>query len=105
MLARLFRTAQFARARSRWPRPESIRLGVLVLATLLMPVSYRAGSDISHPHTIFQGLVDLITGEPHHHGPAEPVPDRTTVSPFAPVTAPLSPGVDGQQGRPGRVRG
>jgi len=41
----------------------------LVALVMLMPVSYRAGADVSHSHTVFQGLIDAITGQPHqHHG-------------------------------------
>jgi len=61
-------------------------LGILVVATLLMPVSYRAGTEQSHLHTIFQGLIDLIAGEPHHHGADTAQAAR---SPFAPLTVPL----------------
>lgn len=39
----------------------------LVAFVVLMPVSYRAGTGVSHPHTIFQGLIDMVTGQPHHH--------------------------------------
>lgn len=62
-------------------------LWILMAAMLLMPVSYRAGTEQSHPHTIFQGLIDLVTGEPHHHHEAETA--QTTRSPFAPLTVPL----------------
>ncbi len=40
---------------------------LLVVLVVLMPVSYRAGTDVSHPHTIFQSLIDTPTGKPHHH--------------------------------------
>jgi len=49
-------------------------LASLVALVMLMPVSYRAGADVSHSHTIFQGLIDTIVGQPHHHG--GPVRDR-----------------------------
>jgi hypothetical protein len=42
-------------------------LALLVMLVVLMPVSYRAGTDASHPHTIFQELIDLVVGQPHHH--------------------------------------
>lgn len=44
-------------------------LASLVALVMLMPVSYRAGADVSHSHTIFQGLIDAVTRQPHqHHG-------------------------------------
>lgn len=43
-------------------------LALLVALVVLMPVSYRAGTDASHPHTIFQGLIDMVVGQPHQHG-------------------------------------
>lgn len=42
-------------------------LALLVALVVLMPVSYRAGTDTSHAHTIFQGLIDRVIGQPHHH--------------------------------------
>lgn len=39
----------------------------LLLATIVMPVNYRAGADHEHAHTIFQGMIDAIIGHPHHH--------------------------------------
>lgn len=42
-------------------------LALLVALVVLMPVSYRAGTDTSHSHTIFQGLIDMVIGQPHHH--------------------------------------
>lgn len=82
-------TAHVTGNRPRFSRPVPVVLVVLALATLLMPVNYRAGADTSHPHTILQGLVDVIVGEPHRHDPGESGPPRPVVSPFAPVTAPL----------------
>jgi len=58
---------------------------------LLMPVSYRAGTETSHPHTIFQGMVDAVTGDRHHHSgdtEAEGV-ESLALSPFVPATVPL----------------
>ena len=49
------------------PRRQTAMLLVLLLAMLLMPVSYRAGSDREHAHTIFQGMIDAVLGQPHHH--------------------------------------
>jgi hypothetical protein len=72
------------------PRPQTVVLITLLAATLVMPVSYRAGADHAHAHTIFQGLIDTLVGHPHHHGdPVTPVPSDP-VSPFTPAGVPLS---------------
>lgn len=39
----------------------------LVLALLTMPVSYRGGSDLAHPHSFVQFLVDAAAGSMNHH--------------------------------------
>jgi hypothetical protein len=69
---------------------RDIVLCVLLLATLMMPVSYRAGTGSSHAHTIFQTMIDAVTGTPHSHG--EPIlqPEYVTPSPFAPLALPLT---------------
>jgi hypothetical protein len=66
------------------PSPRAVVLGVLILVTIVMPVSYRAGSDTAHPHTVFQGMIDLLSGHPHHHGAAavEPAPASALFSPL-----------------------
>lgn len=67
------------------PRQRAVLL-MLVAGVLMMPVSYRAGADVAHPHTVFQGVIDAIRGEPHHHGQATaPV----APSPFSPPAVPL----------------
>lgn len=64
---------------------------VLLLATLLMPIEYRAGSSEAHTHTIYQGVVDAITGHAHHHaGDDSEPPAGITISPFSALTIPLS---------------
>lgn len=40
----------------------------MALLVLLMPMSYRAGTETDHPHAFFQELIDLATGTPHEHG-------------------------------------
>lgn len=40
----------------------------MALLVLLMPMSYRAGTETAHPHAFFQDLIDLATGTPHEHG-------------------------------------
>ncbi len=49
------------------PRRESVVLLILLVATVIMPVDYKAGADREHAHTIFQGVIDAITGHSHHH--------------------------------------
>lgn len=77
------------------PRPETIVLLILLLATIAMPVTYRTGAEVEHPHTIFQGMIDAITGTHHHHHD-HPVGAETDdhaaveTSPFVPVGVPLS---------------
>jgi hypothetical protein len=75
------------------PSARSVVLVVLVVATLVMPVNYRAGADAQHAHTIFQGLIDLMVGHHHHHdSPTGTESDMTRpgVSPFASAAIPLS---------------
>jgi len=75
------------------PRARTVVLLTLLMATLIMPVNYRAGTETGHSHTIFQGIIDTIVGHPHHHENQEiastPEP-RSSVSPFASVAIPLS---------------
>jgi hypothetical protein len=66
----------------------------LLVATLVMPVNYRAGAADEHAHTIFQGLIDAIVGHPHHHDEATaesagPATARTAISPFGNLSVPL----------------
>jgi hypothetical protein len=70
---------------------RSFGLGLLVLMILLMPISYRAGTETSHAHTVFQGIVDAITGHPHHHsGDANAkLTESARLSPFVSVNVPL----------------
>lgn len=83
------------RIRRGLPRPQTVVLLTLLLATIVMPVDYRAGADVEHPHTIFQGVIDAITGHHHHHH-EEPDGARgitrvtATTSAFVPVGVPLS---------------
>lgn len=83
---------QPVRAGRRWLRPQTLVLITLLLATIAMPVTYRAGAEDEHPHTIFQGMLDAITGHHHHHGAStESVePAAVELSPFMPVGIPLS---------------
>lgn len=83
-------TCYLTRIRPTRPQPRTLVLVTLLLATVVMPVNYRAGADHAHAHTIFQGLIDLIAGHPHHHGDHHAGPQADTVSPFAPVGVPLS---------------
>jgi hypothetical protein len=69
-------------------------LTILLLATMVMPVNYRAGADHQHSHTIFQGMIDAITGHPHHHHneheDSAGEQARPSLSPFSPVAIPLT---------------
>lgn len=83
------------RIRQGLPRPQTVVLLTLLLATVVMPVNYRAGTEVEHPHTIFQGVIDAITGHHHHHHEeAETTgPDLSpgvTLTPFVRVDLPLS---------------
>lgn len=82
---------KWTRRRERAPRPVVIMPWLLLLATLLMPIEYRAGSSEAHTHTIFQGVVDAITGHTHHHAgdSTDPAPG-SAISPFSALTIPLS---------------
>jgi hypothetical protein len=66
---------------------RDLLLLLMVGTMVMMPVTYRAGTDQAHVHTIFQGMVDTLLGTPHHHpnhheGGAAP-------SPFSPPGIPL----------------
>lgn len=61
----------------------------LVCVLLLMPASYRAGTETPHPHAFFQGIVEAITGHAHEH---DGVPESTaTATPEANSASILSP--------------
>lgn len=71
----------------------------MVSLLFLMPVNYRAGAEAAHPHAFFQGMIDLITGQPHEHADddaparaiqAAPTPSATDAS-ISPFTAPDIP--------------
>ena len=72
----------------------SILLGLMAMLVVAMPVSYRAGTEASHPHTVFQAMIDHATGHTHHH-PGEDKPHThattsTALSPFASPAIPLN---------------
>jgi hypothetical protein len=46
---------------------SAIVLAIMALILVLMPVSYRAGTESAHPHTVFQVIVDEVRGEAHGH--------------------------------------
>lgn len=70
-------------------RGRDLVLGMLVLATLMMPVNYRAGTDLAHSHSVFQSIIDTVTGHTHHHA-NEPTVTKLAPSPFAPAALPLA---------------
>jgi len=57
---------------------------ILLLATIVMPVNYRAGTDYGHAHTIFHGLIDAVAG--HHHHYDEPL-NETPAKPASPFVS------------------
>lgn len=78
-------------------------MGMLGMVSLLflMPVSYRAGTESPHPHAFFQGMIELISGQPHEHAEgitdrhaAEDVPApsgmKASISPFIAADIPLA---------------
>jgi hypothetical protein len=88
--------AHLHRARRRWfvrdASRSSLALGFLALILLLMPVSYRAGTQDAHPHTVFQAILDQVRGEQHTHAgqlasPETPAPARAS---FLALNVPLS---------------
>lgn len=72
--------------RDKFPVVRNALLLVLLFAVLLMPVSYRAGTDHAHAHPVFQIMIDAIRGEPHHHGEQ---PEASAPSPFSRPGVPL----------------
>jgi hypothetical protein len=63
----------------------SAALLVATLAAVMMPVSYRAGADLAHPHSILQGVIDDLRGSPHHHHghqATDPVPQASSLFAF-----------------------
>jgi hypothetical protein len=72
------------------PTPCTAMLLLLFVATLVMPVNYKAGAQDEHAHTIFQGLIDAISGHAHHHASdAAEQPQPVSISPFTNPAIPL----------------
>ena len=46
---------------------RAVAATLLTLALLTMPVSYRAGTDVSHAHSFFQYLSDAASSSMDHH--------------------------------------
>jgi hypothetical protein len=51
-------------ARRRW---RNFTFAVLALALMTTPVSYKAGTDTTHPHAFVQFLVEAAAGTMDHH--------------------------------------
>lgn len=52
------------------PLRHALLLVSLAALLLVMPVSYRAGTEVAHPHAVFQGWIDAADGSAgHHHHP------------------------------------
>jgi hypothetical protein len=69
--------------------------GFMVMLILVMPMSYRAGTETSHPHAVFQTVIDTIGGRSHHaddghHHASAPSATSSALSPFAPPGVPLN---------------
>jgi hypothetical protein len=47
---------------------SAVTLAAMALILLLMPVSYKAGTEQAHPHTVFQVMIDTARGTTHQHG-------------------------------------
>lgn len=65
-----------------------------VLSMLLMPVDYRGGAAVSHPHATIQLIADLAGGSLDHHSEAlvrhSHSPARSVWSPFGSLTEGLA---------------
>lgn len=72
------------------PRTHVLLLLAGVLSLLLMPVDYRGGAAVSHPHATVQLIADLTAGSLDHHVPTQPQHPHP-----APVWSPLGPLSDG----------
>lgn len=68
---------------------RDLLLGMLVVATLMMPVNYRAGTDLIHSHSVFQTIIDAVSGHAHNHA-NDPSGTQLVPSPFAPAALPLA---------------
>ena len=72
------------------PGVRPIGFGLLILLMLLMPVSYRAGSETVHAHSILQGVVNTVTGHTHHHHEeTSAATSRLSVLPLSQATVPI----------------
>lgn len=92
----------FIRFRRGYIAPDADRSSAvfvaMALVLLTMPVSYRAGTELVHPHTVFQVMVDQMRGVVHEHGDAsstahahKPASTKHVIaSPFLSVNVPLS---------------
>ena len=71
-----------------FPPRASLLMGAFALTILLMPVSYRAGTNQAHVHAIFQPLLDGLLDDHHHHPEDGDAP--VAPSPFSSPLVPLS---------------
>lgn len=51
------------------PLRQALPLAALAALLLVMPISYRAGTEVAHPHAVFQGWFDSAHGGIGHHHP------------------------------------
>lgn len=92
MIRRFHRIRIANRLRPHSSRRLTVVLLGMALATFLSPVTYRAGAEHGHAHTIVQGVVDSISGQPHSHGSGDGPNDagRLSHTPFSSAAIPLS---------------
>jgi hypothetical protein len=85
--------ARFRHTCGSLPR-TSILLGLTVMLVLAMPMNYRAGTETTHPHAVFQTVIDTVTGRHHHPGDGHlhthAATSSAALSPFAPPSVPLN---------------
>ncbi len=74
------------------PHRQHALLLLLVAGVLMMPVSYRAGTDSPHVHAIFQPMVDTLLGASHHHDHQRSDHVGPAPSPFSSPSIPLTAG-------------
>lgn len=56
--------------RPRANRVAPLLCAVAALSLFALPVQYRGGADVAHPHAVFQLWLDAADGSTNHHGPA-----------------------------------
>ena len=78
------------------PLRQLVPLAALVALLLVMPISYRGGTEVAHPHAVFQGWFDAAHGETGHYHPEERVARYAAEHPRA--SHPVARWATGQDG-------